>query len=47
VPRFVSFIRTVMGFLARVFISEPRHMSSDQAKAELEMMTRANRDQSH
>jgi hypothetical protein len=44
--RVASFLHAALSVLARVFISEPRHMSSDQAKAELEMMSRADRDQS-
>jgi hypothetical protein len=37
-------MRAVRSFLARVFISEePQHMSSEEAKAELEMLTHENR----
>jgi hypothetical protein len=49
VRRILSFLRAVLHVLAWPFTGEmnPRRgMSSDQAKAELEMMARANRDQS-
>jgi len=41
--RVASFMRTVWGFLARVFISEPKHMGNDEARTELEMLTHENR----
>jgi hypothetical protein len=41
--RVVSFMSTVWGFVARVFISEPKHVSPDEARTELEMLTHENR----
>jgi hypothetical protein len=46
--RVLLFVRAGLHVLAWPFTGElnPRRMSSDQAETELEMMTRANRDQS-
>ncbi|HET9115923.1 MAG TPA: hypothetical protein VFN33_07495 [Gaiellaceae bacterium] len=46
--RVLHYIRIVLHVLAWPITGElnPRRMSSEQAKAELEMMARANRDQS-